>query len=78
MILLEDDEIKRVLLSVGFLVDYCENLTKEELVWWRGVAQTQAEKIALKLKEIYGIPDLKMEHDRMGEFIQEIMEEIEL
>ena len=76
MILLEDDEIKRVLLSVGFLVDYCENLTKEELVWWRGVAQTQAKKIALKLQAIYKLPDLKMEHDRMGEFIESLLKEV--
>ena len=44
----------------------------------RQVAKDQARKIALKLKGIYGIPDLKMEHDRMGEFIQELMGDMEL
>ncbi len=39
-------------------------------------ADAMLNEVALKLKEIYGIPDLKMEHDRMGEFIQEIMGEV--
>ncbi len=40
---LSDEAIKKLLLSVGFLVDYCENLTEEELVWWRSIAQAQLE-----------------------------------
>jgi len=44
---LGDDVIKTTLLSVGFLVAYCENLTEEELVWWRAVALA-AQRYTLK------------------------------
>ncbi len=41
-------------------------------------AKAQAEKILIKLQAIYNIPDLGAENVRMGEFIQELMSELEL
>ncbi len=38
--------------------------------------KAQAEKILIQLQAIYNIPDLKTEDVRMGEFIQELMEEV--
>ena len=43
--LLTDEEIKAQLLKSGFLVDYCENLTPEELVWWQDMCKAQQDKI---------------------------------
>ena len=40
------------------------------------VAKAQAEKILIQLQAIYNIPDLGAEDVRMGEFIQELMEEV--
>ncbi len=40
-------------------------------------ADAIVKEIALQLQSIYKLPDLKMEHDRMGEFIKEVEEEIE-
>ena len=39
-------------------------------------ADAMVGEIALKLQEIYNIPDLKTEDVRMGEFIQELLEEV--
>ncbi len=43
---------------------------------YRVVAKAQAEKILIQLQAIYNIPDLKAEDVRMGEFIQELQEEV--
>ncbi|KKM44177.1 hypothetical protein LCGC14_1561950 [marine sediment metagenome] len=58
--------------------DECDGLDNVGLMSgaYEAGADAMLKEVALKLKEIYGIPDLKMEHDRMGEFIQELMEEI--
>ncbi len=65
MILLNDDEIRSVPAPVG------------DIEYERTFCKAQAKKILIELQSIYKLPDLKMEHDRMGEFIQELMEEID-
>ncbi len=74
MMLLTDEEIDKEHNR------WCMRRGKENLKisWRQWIAKAQVKKIALKLKEIYGIPDLKMEHDRMGEFIKELMGDMEL
>ena len=39
MSILSDKQIKEQLLKSGFLVDYAEHLTEEELQWWRDMAE---------------------------------------
>ena len=40
-------------------------------------AKAQAKKILIKLQAIYNLPDEGMFHKKMGEFIQELMEEVQ-
>ena len=42
--LLTPKEIKDQLLKSGFLVDYAENLTPEELKWWQDMCQAQLDQ----------------------------------
>ena len=68
MILLDDDEryeLRMLLDAQCTTHEYETTFTK-----------AQAKKIALELQSIYKLPDLKMEHERMGEFIEKLMEEI--
>ena len=36
---MSDKKIKKQLLKSGFLVDYAEHLTEEELQWWRDMCE---------------------------------------
>lgn len=68
MILLDDDELFEAMrYKVG-------TTTFDRQA--RNPAKAQAKKILIELQSIYKLPDLKMEHDRMGEFIQELMDEV--
>ncbi len=81
MILLDRDEIKRIVLIKAlakhnrkFLAHYDMDDGVESC---EEVAKATAENILIQLQAIYNIPDLKAEDVRMGEFIQELMEEVE-
>ena len=70
MITLNGDEIRAEYESWQYYEgDYAKQAAEQ-------VAEAQAKKILIELQSIYKLPDLKMEHDRMGEFIKELMEEI--
>ncbi len=40
------------------------------------ISKATGEKILIQLQAIYGVPDLGAEDVRMGEFIQELQEEV--
>jgi len=42
----------------------------------QAIAKAQAKKILIKLQAIYNLPDEGMFHKKMGEFIEELMEEV--
>ena len=86
MILLDNDEIRNFVDTVpvqeftfaevacdvtGRWIGFVDNRKLQKL------AKAQAKKILIELQSIYKLPDLKMEHERMGEFIKGLMEEIE-
>ena len=50
MSILSDKAIKEQLLKSGFLVDYAEHLTEEELQWWRDMCEA-AYRETLKMVE---------------------------
>ncbi len=73
MILLNDEEIGR---------EYEAILEKSAAQWdsvhvARHLTKATGKKILIQLQAIYNIPDLGAEDRRMGEFIQELMEEVE-
>ncbi len=68
MILLDDDERYELRMSLP-----THHTTYEYETTFN---KAQIEKILIQLQAIYNIPDLKAEDVRMGEFIQELMEEV--
>ena len=71
MILLDKEKIINMVTDFHFSGETNRHILSKQ------VAQAQAKEILIELQLIYKLPDLKMEHDRMGEFIQELEEEIE-
>ena len=75
MILLDEKEVIDAVYGtmgeMGLSEIVRQGITRDSII-----IKAQAEKILIQLQAIYKLPDLKMEHDRMGEFIQELMEEI--
>ena len=67
MILPDDEEMGVVVTEAwqGRLDTYCD-----------GIAKATGKKILIQLQAIYNIPDLGAENKRMGEFIQELLEEV--
>ena len=51
MSILSYEEIKEQILKSGFLVDYCENLTDEELLWWQDMCKAQEDHTRKEIKE---------------------------
>ncbi len=71
MILLDEEKIVDMVTDFHFSGETNRHILSNQ------VAKAQAKKILIELQSIYKLPDLKMEHDRMGEFIKELEEEIE-
>ena len=77
MILLDDKEIEEVLDRWEEIEDTDGKDDLEiEIDGYRFVTKAAGKKILIQLQAIYNIPDLKAEDVRMGEFIQELMEEV--
>ena len=79
MKLLEEDEINALDDELVDIDEWINETDEYKSLWFsrRFYAKAQAKKIIIELQAIYKLPDLKMEHDRMGEFIQSLQEEIE-
>jgi len=49
--IISDEEIKNQLLKSGFLISYAENLTDEEIIWWRNMCEAQKQADDARCRE---------------------------
>lgn len=75
MILLRGQEMLDILLTlrkqIRFEYELPSGAEEDE-----ALCIAQAKKILIKLQAIYNLPDEGMFHKKMGEFIEELMEEV--
>ncbi len=79
MVLL-DDKIEYLVdhaFDEELLLDHKPTQWELELYVYKKVLKAQAKKILIQLQTIYNLPDEGMFHKQMGEFIEDLMGEVE-